>query len=55
MLLLEVDHSRQCLRQLLPSPIDSADSTGLAAGFTAEAQLVVTTLSRIVRGSYVSS
>ncbi len=44
MLLLAVDHSRQWLRQLTPAPVDSADCTGLAAGFTAAGQSVMTTL-----------
>jgi len=44
MLLLAVDYSRQCLRQLLPARIDSADCTGLAAAFTAAGQSVMTTL-----------
>jgi hypothetical protein len=44
MLLLAVDHSRQCLRQLAPARIDRADCTGLAAAFTAAAQSVLTTL-----------
>lgn len=44
MLLSVVDCSRQYLRQLLPARIDVAGCTGLAAGFTAAGQSVLTTL-----------